>query len=220
MDGSIAKKAAKVADKENRRQQTWPATDAPKLYTQTPIPMNVTNPPLVLPAGKVQPPGPLAPLAPPNHEDVVSQAGDQEDSDFRPDLSQYQLVLVRDKDVPDTSGYNPRAKLKFFPKGNLPHSSETFYLVTHRFADRAGISSEARGQLVIKSDSRGRPRHPLMAEAGARPASAATEHATGSPLSFLEVEGVHPYIVYGSVFLVVALFIAFLVDRSKHDGVH
>ena len=153
-------------EEERKMMETWPTTKAPKVFTETPIPMQNTNPPIVVPVGKKQPPPPRNTVNPPADRDVTAEAGASDDMDFRPDLSEYQLIVVKDKDVPNNTGYNPRAKLKFFPKGHMPGTNETFYLVTHRFADRAGIMAAKRGQLTVKSDSRGFPQAPLRAEMG------------------------------------------------------
>lgn len=158
----------KNVEEERKMMETWPKTKAPQEFTQTPIPIPYTNPPIVVPdIGKPLPPPKPSETNAPAQRDTLAEAGAGDGMDFRTDMSEYQLIVVKDKHIPDVTGYNPRAKLKFFPKGNMPGSNETFYLVTHRFADRAGIMAEHRGQITIKSDSQGRPQAPLRAEAGA-----------------------------------------------------
>lgn len=151
---------------ERKMMETWPVTKAPKQYTQTPIPSPNTNPPLVLPISQPQPPAPKSERNPPANRDVTAEVGTSPDADFNPDSGEYRLIMVKDKDVPDSTGYNPRAKLKFFPKGYMPGSNEEFYLVTHRFADRAGIAANKRGLVVIKSDSLGVAQSPLRVTKG------------------------------------------------------
>lgn len=145
--------------------ENWPKTLAPKVYTQTPIPLEVTNPPQVIPGSSNLPPEPKQHQTQGNR-DASPVAGTNDNADYRPDLGEYNLIIVKDKDIPDTAGYNPRSLLKYFPKGKLMGTHETFYLVTHRFADRAGINSELRGNLTVKADSRGRPSNPFTASRG------------------------------------------------------
>lgn len=157
------KSADAASGRMNANQMQWPTTAAPAVYTNTPMPLPYTNPPVVLP-GDMAPAEPPPPVANPGVDemnDVMPQAGTGTQADFRTDLSEYHLVLVRDKDVPNSAGYDPRNKLRFFPKGRLPGSSETFYVVTHRFADRAGINAEFRGDVVVAANSAGAPRPPF-----------------------------------------------------------
>lgn len=207
-------------EEERKMMETWPKTEAPKIYTQTPIPIQNTNPPIVIPdVGKPLPPPTKSSTMPPDQKDTKAEAGAADDMDYRPDLSEYQLLVVKDKDIPDITGYNPRAKLKFFPKGNLPGSNETFYLVTHRFADRAGVMAENRGQLTIKSDSTGRPQHPLRAETGAaggggnyrtQEKAEGTDKAAANPISTANI----------IILIIVGLMLAVLLaHRNKEEGI-
>lgn len=165
----------------------WPKTLAPKVYTQTPIPLESTNPPQVIPVSSEQPPEPKGAKQNGNR-DAFPVAGTNDNADYRTDLGEYNLVIVKDKDIPDTAGYNPRSLLQYFPKGKLMGSHETFYIVTHRFADRAGINSELRGNLTVKTDSRGRPSNPFTAPQGGAGGAGdyrTTEKAEGSPATGL-----------------------------------
>lgn len=181
----------------------WPATSEPKLYTETPIPAPLTNPPVVIPGSSTLPPNPKLTDPPAKNNDEKAMVGTDGSADYRPDLGEYNLVIVKDKDIPDNSGYNPRAMLRFFPKGHLMGSNETFYVVTHRFADRAGINESFRGDLVLKADSRGRPSHPLMAEdGGAGGIGPLRENVSGSDESIVSKE-----MLYGIVVLLVVLLL-------------
>ena len=90
------------------------------------------------------------------------------------------MVIVREKDIPNTAGYNPQSKLKFYPKGKLPGSNETFYMVTHAFADKSGINQINRGYLDIKADPLGHPTYPLMAYINELGLPRKVESATGT----------------------------------------
>ncbi len=212
----ISQQANAKARAMNARQNHWPATMEPKLITETPIPMAYTNPPVVVPKGDNPPPGPKPKKSPKADEnDVRAEAGARDDADYRPDLGEYQLVIVRDKDVPNTTGYNPRQKLHFFPKGNLPGSRETFYLVTHRFADRAGINAEKRGQLTVRADSRGRPLHPLMAESG----KSGREMAEGETSSEGEEKGMfssNTIMIIAIAVIIIFVYLAFLKNNRQN----
>jgi hypothetical protein len=86
--------------------------------------------------------------------------GSARESDFRPDLGKYNLVVVRDKDIA-TRPEHVREGLKHSPSGKLPLSRETFYLTTHRLAEKAGVPPHAKGSVMIKADALGRPVQPL-----------------------------------------------------------
>ena len=144
-------------------QSNWPTTKAPKQYTQYPISSPNTNPPLVIPMVDNPPKAPPIMVPSAEDDDVRAVSGTGNNADFRTDLSQYNLVVVKAKDVPNTPGYNPQSKLKYYPSGKLPGSNETFYLVTHAFADKSNINEIHRGYINIKSDAMGRPYYPLMA---------------------------------------------------------
>lgn len=198
----------------NARQNQWPTTAAPQTFTQTPMPMPYTNPPIVVP-GTGGPPAPTPAPMPDNpaaDADAIAQAGTSGDSDFRTDLSEYHLVLVRDKDVPNTAGFDPRNKLKWFPRGRLPGSSETFYMVTHRFADKANINAEYRGDVVIQANSRGEPRCPLAVENApmAKRDESATGTAMASPMNL-------PMSTWIAVMIISALLVYIVMKKSREE---
>jgi hypothetical protein len=175
-----------------------------------------TNPPLTIPLVEKPPQGPPIMVPPPGDADAKAAAGTGNNADFRTDLSQYNLVVVKDKDVPNTAGYNPRAKLMFYPKGKLPGSNETFYLVTHAFADKAGISEVHRGYVNIKSDALGRPTYPLMAylnDLGLPRNKAEKQDATGGAASSSALTYANTVIL--SVLLVILLMILYNLQKKQ-----
>jgi hypothetical protein len=213
------KAQAAKAKQVHAQQDEWPVTLAPKVYTKTPIPVPSTNPPQVIPGSSALPPEPKLTDAPANDRDVPSQVGTFDGADYRPDIGEYNLVLVKDKDVPETSEYNARGKLRFFPKGTLMGTNETFYMVTHRFADRAGINSNVRGSFVIKADSRGRPSHPLMAESGgAGGVGSMREKEKNEAKTLMDTFYNGPCMIT-IFFLLVLLFLQMLYYQNKLHGI-
>lgn len=207
-------------EEERKMMETWPETKEPKVFTQTPMPSPYTNPPLVIPdVGKPLPPPKKSMTMEPLQRDSMAEAGAADGMDFRPDLSEYDLVIVKDKDVPNNTGYNPRARLKFFPKGRLPGSNETFYMVTHKFADSAGVPSEKRGMIKIKSDSKGRPEHPLRSEMGG--AGGTGDYRSENEEGGTMMAGNMSNMVYIMLILVAVLliFLAVMKQHYKTDSV-
>lgn len=205
----------------NANQSEWPTTAAPKQYTQTPMPVKYTNPPVVLPGdmGPAPPTKAPEPSSPMHEADATPNAGTGSESDFRTDLSEYHLVVVKDKDVPNTAGYNPREKLKWFPRGRLPGSGETFYVVTHRFADRANINSEFRGDVVVHSDSTGHPRAPLAVGAEMS-ASGGSENFTGTPMPFVFPTSTWVAVIVITLLVVYIIVLKYRKDRKPYDEMY
>lgn len=216
----VYKKQLEEADKRaaqvNAQQDKWPTTAAPAVYTKTPEPAPYTNPPVVVPGTGGPPPKPPKPVEsdPVENADAVAITGTSGDSDFRTDLSEYHLVVVRDKDVPNTAGYDPRGKLKWFPRGHLPGGGETFYLVTHRFADRANINAEFRGDVVISANTRGIPRPPLAAEK--HKDEPRDESATGTPAAFTNF----PMSTWIAVVIIAILVVYIIMMKNKRETAH
>jgi hypothetical protein len=86
--------------------------------------------------------------------------GSSRNSDFRPDMGHYNLVVVREKDIA-TRPKDVQDALKHSPSGKLPLNRESFYLTTHRLAEKAGVPAHARGSIIVKADALGKPLQPL-----------------------------------------------------------
>ena len=209
------RRAATMAKKTVK--DNWPTTLSPQLFTQYPISMPYTNPPLTIPLVQAPPKGPPIMVPPPGDADVRAASGTGNNDDFRTDLSQYRLVVVKEKDVPDVAGYNPHAKLKYYPKGVLPGSNETFYLVTHKFADKAGINEIHRGYINIKADALGQPTYPLMAYINKLGLPRKTETQTGAPTNteskYLD------YVNTGLLGILLLVLLMILVNLRKKNHV-
>lgn len=220
MDNSIHQQmndAQATANAEVAKQYQWPTTKAPELVTKQPLPPRYTNPPIVVPVNQGPPPDtPYQPdmpgQMPDDQTDCTPEIGSNDSADFRPDLSEYHLVLVRDKDVPNTAGYDPRSKLKNFPRGTLPGSNETFYMVTHRFADRAGVNGNMRGNIVIHASSTGQPRAPLNANG-----KDGTERMEGEGGTVTTVASQFTTATWIAIVVIAALVVYIIVMKKKQE---
>lgn len=154
---------------------------------------------------------------PPPSKDTNAEVSTNNNGDYRPDLGEYNLVLVKDKDVPDESQYDPRGKLKYFPKGHLMGTNETFYIVTHRFADRAGINAVNRGYITVKADSRGHPLHPFIVGRGGAGGIGSMRESMSSDEEENTMTSMNMKILIG--FLVFVIVLQYLYYQNKMNGI-